>query len=140
MVKSSMMAVFWLAGTICALPQSLGANASADSTRTQVAGTWRGNSVCMVENSPCRNEVNVYRFAAIAGKPGWFLVTGSKVIDGKEIVMGTGEWKYDQEKQVLQSEGPHGTFRLTVLGDKMEGSLTDKDGVVYRRIYLKKEK
>src|SRR5579862_7038774 len=44
-----------------------------DNTRSQIAGTWRGNSVCMVENSPCRDELNVYHFSEIrrslAGSP-----------------------------------------------------------------------
>ena len=110
-----------------------------DNTRSQIAGTWRGNSVCMVENSPCRDELNVYRFSEIPAKPGWFSVTGSKIVDGKEIVMGTSEWKYDAQKHVLEGETPGGTFRFTVDGNKMEGTLTTKDNVVYRRIHLKKE-
>jgi hypothetical protein len=106
----------------------------------QVVGTWRGNSVCIVDNSPCHDEINVYRFAEIAGKPGTVSVTASKVVDGKEIVMGSGEWKYDAEEKTLEWEGPHGTFRFAVQSDKMESSLTQKRGVVYRRIYLKEEK
>jgi hypothetical protein len=103
-------------------------------------GTWRGNSVCAVENSPCRDESNVYRFAEIAGKPGSFLVTASKIVNGMEIVMGTGEWKYDAAKQTLESETPNGdTLRFKIDGKKMEGSLTLRDGTVYRRISLKKE-
>lgn len=122
------------------LPQSQSAKAAADLVRTQIVGTWRGSSTCMVKDSPCHDEINVYRVAEIPGKPDFASVTGSKVVDGKEIVMGTSEWKYDPEKKVLEWEGPHGTFRLTVQGEKMEGTLSDKDGAVYRRILLKKEK
>ena len=122
------------------IPQKPGTKATSEGGVAQVVGAWRGNSVCMVKNSPCHDEINVYRFAEIAGKPRSVLVTGSKVVDDKEIVMGTVAWKYEPEKQALEWEGPHGTFRLTVQGEKMEGTLTDRDGVVYRRIYLKKEK
>lgn len=93
----------------------------------------------MVKNSPCHDEVNVYRISKIDEKPNFFLVTGSKVVDGKEIVMGTGEWKYDAQKHTLEWENPGGVFKLTVDGNKMEGTLTVRD-TVYRRISLKKEK
>ena len=108
-------------------------------TDSQIPGTWRGNSVCMVENSPCRDESNVYHFTEIPAKPGSFSVTASKIVDGKEIVMGTSESKYDSQKHVLEGESPGGIFRFTVDGNKMEGTLTTKDNVVYRRIHLKKE-
>jgi len=110
-----------------------------DNTRSQIAGTWRGNSVCMVENSPCRDELNVYHFSEIPAKPSWFSVTASKIVDGKEIVMGTSEWKYDAEKHVLEGQTPGGIFRFTIDNNKMEGTLTTRDNVVYRRIHLKKE-
>jgi hypothetical protein len=51
--------------------------------------------------------------------------------------MGTGEWVYDPEKRSLTNEDGDRVFRLTVVDDKMEGSLTS-GGTVYRRIYLKK--
>ena len=122
------------------LPQSQSTKTAADIVRTQIEGTWRGNSTCMVKGSPCHDEINVYRFAEIPGKPDRASVTASKVVDGKEIVMGTSEWKYDPEKKILEWLGPHGTFRLALQDDKMEGTLSDKDGGVYRRISLKKEK
>jgi hypothetical protein len=53
-----------------------------------IVGTWRGNSTCMVKESPCRDDVNVYRIFKIEGKPGFVSVTGSKIVEGKEIVMG----------------------------------------------------
>jgi hypothetical protein len=103
-------------------------------------GTWRGNSVCAAENSPCHDESNVYRFAEIAGKPGWYTATACKIVNNKEIVMGTGEWKYDAAKQILESETSNrDTLRFKIDGKKMEGSLTLRDGTVYRRISLKKE-
>ena len=103
---------------------------------SQVAGVWRGNSVCAVENSPCHDEVNVYRFSEVAGKPGVFSVTGSKIVDGKEIVMGTAEWKYDAETHTLEADISGGRFRFVVDGDKMDGTLSLRDNTVYRRVHL----
>jgi hypothetical protein len=102
-----------------------------------IVGVWRGHSVCTDKNSACHDEVNVYRFAAVAGKPNSFTVTASKVVDGKEIVMGSGEWKFDEKKRVLETEKP--PIRMTIDGKKMEGALSLADGTVYRRIYLEKE-
>jgi hypothetical protein len=122
------------------LPEPQAGKTAADTVRGEIVGTWRGHSTCTVKDSPCHDERNVYRVAEIPGKPDLVRVTGGKIVDGKEIVMGTSDWKYDLEKKTLEWEGPHGTFRLGVQGDTMEGTLTDKDGTVYRRISLKKEK
>ena len=105
----------------------------------QIAGIWKGNSTCVVKNSPCRDEVNVYHISRIAEKPNSFMVTGSKVVDGNEIMMGSGEWTYDAQKRTLSWETADRIFKLAVKGDKLEGTLTSKGGL-YRRIFLKKEK
>ena len=56
-----------------------------------IAGLWRGHAVCAVPNSACRDEANVCRINEAAGKAGWFHLTGSKIVNGKEIVMGTSD-------------------------------------------------
>ncbi|HEV2988794.1 MAG TPA: hypothetical protein VG759_10155 [Candidatus Angelobacter sp.] len=117
----------------------LAQTSNPQNAQAQIVGIWRGNSVCLVPNSPCHDEENIYRISEIAGKPGFFSITGSKIVDGNEIVMGTSEWKYDTKKHTLQSESPFGTFLLTIDGNKMEGSLTKHDKTVYRRIHLTKQ-
>lgn len=113
------------------------AKGDAVDAKSRVAGVWRGHSECAVKNSPCHDELNVYRFSKIAGDANKFSVTASKVVDGKEVVMGSSEWKYDEKEQVVESEKPR--IQLTITGDKMEGPLKLDDGTVYRRIYLKKD-
>ena len=81
--------------------------------------------------------MNVYRFSRIAGRSNQFSVTASKVVEGKEIVMGSGEWKYDEKMKVVKSDTP--VIRMAVDGRKMEGTLSLANGTVYRRIYLEKE-
>lgn len=61
---------------------------------------------CVLKNSPCRDEINVYRFSELAGKPGWFSGVGSKLVNGKEISMGTLDWSYDAEKHILKAKTP----------------------------------
>ena len=110
----------------------------AQAAQVSLAGTWRGNSICTVRNSRCHDEQNVYRISEVPGKPGWFSVTASKIVNGEEIVMGTGEWEYDSEKHMLANAEGGREIRLTVIDDRIEGSLTSGD-TVYRRIYLKKD-
>ena len=108
--------------------------------QTQITGTWRGNSDCVLKNSACHDETNVYRFSEIAARPGWFSGTGSKVVNGKEISMGALDWQYDAQSHILRSDNPNGVFRFTVDDEKMEGTLTLSDATVYRRIHLTKVK
>jgi hypothetical protein len=116
-----------------AQPQTNGA------TAPQIAGVWRGHSECVDKDSSCRDEVNVYRFTEIKGKPGRFLCAGSKVVDGKEVPMGDLEWVYDIETKTLESDNSGAIFRLIVKGTEIEGNLTLPNHKLYRRIYLKKE-
>lgn len=131
-----MLMLIW-AGSWARVWQNAPANVQAEDVQTTIVGVWRGHSVCTDKNSTCHDEVNIYRFAAISGRPNWFAVTASKVVDGKEIVMGSGEWKFDVKKKVLETEKP--PIRMTMEGKKMEGALSLADGTVYRRIYLEKE-
>jgi len=108
--------------------------------QSRISGTWRGNSECAVKNSPCHDETNVYRFSEVAAQPGWFSGTGSKVVNGKEVSMGTLDWQYDAKSHILESKNPNGIFRFVVGDDKMEGTLLLPDATVYRRIHLTKTK
>lgn len=94
------------AGPLAAPPQ--------DNPRSQIVGTWRGNSVCAVANGPCHEEVNVYRFSDTPAKPNYFFCTASKIVNGKEIVMGTGESTYDVAKHIPEtaSSAPTPPFEL----------------------------
>ena len=122
-------------GGSCFAQEAGGKDAGA--VRGKIAGVWRGNSVCLDKNSSCHDEVNVYRFAKIADRPDLFLVTASKVVDGREVEMGSSEFKYDEKTKNVECEKPR--IRLTILRDNwMEGALTLEDGKEYRKIRLKK--
>ena len=124
-----------LGATLASGPSLAGDEAS------RVEGVWRGSSECMVKNSPCQDETNVYRITATAGKPARFSVTASKVVDGKEIVMGPASlWYYDPVHQTLTYAVGNGHFRLKVDGDKMDGDLMLADNTVYRKIHLERVK
>ena len=107
-------------------------------TSSLVTGTWRGTSECVQSDSPCHNEVNVYRFSEIAGQPNRFTGTGSKIVDGKEIEMGTLEWTFNPEYHALETEISGNTFRLILMGNRMEGTLKTANIIIYRRIHLQR--
>ena len=106
----------------------------------QITGTWRGNSECVIKNSACRDEENIYRFSAVASQPGWYSGSGSKVVNRQEVSMGTLAWQYDATSHTLESKTPNGVFRFVVGDRKMEGTLVLPDATVYRRIHLAKVK
>jgi len=134
--NACVLLVIMIAGRECGAQSSALKTESAD-VRSTIAGVWRGHSVCVDKNSPCRDETNVYRFSKVAGKADEFLVTGSKVVDGKEIEMGSGSCKYNEKKKAVECEQPQ--MRLTIDGKKMEGTLSLANGSAYRRIYLERE-
>jgi hypothetical protein len=137
LAKFACIVLLTLGGGWGRVGQNTGSKAEAEDARSTIAGVWRGHSVCVDKNSPCHDEVNVYRFSRVAGRPNEFSVTASKVVDGKEIVMGSGAWKYDEKKRIVESEVP--PIRLAIDGRKMEGALNLADGTAYRRIYLEKQ-
>ncbi len=128
-----------LSGVMISTAQMSEQPAGARQIGDGISGVWRGNSYCMVKGSPCREEANVYRFAAIEGKQDVFTVTASKIVDGKEVVMGEGEWTLDPPRHALVSVTSGGSLRFIVNGDAMDGMLSLPDGTPYRRILLKKE-
>jgi len=123
---------------VLAMRQNSPANGSGDGDERKLAGIWRGDSLCLEKGSACHDEVAVYRITVVAGKPGYMMVSGGKVVDGKEIVMGTGEWRYDSGKHTLSVELPRGVITLKADGDKLEGAFILPDKTVLRRIALKK--
>jgi hypothetical protein len=127
-----------LVTAVVAIAQNPPVTTSSADEESKLAGTWRGDSLCVEKGGACHDEVAVYRIAAVAGKPGYLLVTGGKVVDGKEIVMGSGEWRYDSTKHTLSVELPRGVITLKADGNKLEGTFTLPDKTILRRITLKK--
>ena len=127
-----------LVSGVLAKPQNPALNSSSSGEEQKLAGTWRGDSLCVEKGTACHDEVAVYRIAAIAGKPGTLMVSGGKVVDGKEIVMGTGEGRYDSAKRTLSVELPRGVITLKADGEKLEGTFTLPDKTILRRIRLRR--
>jgi hypothetical protein len=129
------LAIVLLAG------QTGGAVGASGGEAPQIPGVWRGTSQCLVKNSPCQDETNVYRISAVPGKNYRFKVAESKVVDGQEVAMGPAlNWDYDPRAHTLTFAVGNGHFWLKVDGDKMDGGLMLADMTVYRKIHLERDK
>jgi hypothetical protein len=104
LTKFACLFLLTLAGGWGRAGQNAGTKTEAEDVRAAIAGAWRGHSVCVDQNGPCHDEVNVYRFSRVTGSSNEFSVTASKVVDGKEIVMGSGSWKYDEKTKTVETE------------------------------------
>lgn len=117
-------------------PGTLAAAQSAGDVSAAL-GEWRGESLCLVKPSPCHDEVVVYHIAK-AEKPGAVSIQADKIVNGEAQNMGTLDCQYASGKRVLTCAIPRGVFRFTISGDKMQGTLTTSDNVLFRRISVKK--
>ena len=103
-----------------------------------LTGDWSGDSVCIANRETCHDEKALYHLTG-PNEQSVVTVIGSKIVDGREIVMGPpSEFRYDPEKKMLTFESRYGVFRFTVNGTSMDGTLTLPSGVLLRRITLKK--
>ena len=106
---------------------------------SQLIGNWTGESLCLVKPSACRDEKALYKIAKSPdGSPNVVRITACKIVDGREITMGSSDWSYDKQNGTLLWNGPAGVWRLFVEGSSMHGTLTLPDKTVFRRVTLKK--
>jgi hypothetical protein len=102
-------------------------DAGTSGAPVSVIGTWTGESVCVGDRPACKNEVAVYRFEAVAGKPGVVTMLADKIINGQREPMGKLDFQYDEAKGTLSGEftrgQTHGLWQFQVSGDTMEGTL-----------------
>ena len=105
-----------------------------------VAGVWRGESLCGAGAAACRDEKVVYYIKDVADRPDVVVIQADKIVDGKAITMGTGEWRHDRERHTLEWRMPRQVWLLKISGDRMEGTLTLADGTVVRKMTLEREK
>ena len=112
-------------------------NTAADVSH--LVGNWTGESICQVRPSACHDEKALYKIAKSPdGSTHLVRITACKIVDGREIVMGSSDWNYDPQKGTLQWDGPHGVWKLVVEGKTMRGTLTLPDKTIFRRLTLRK--
>ncbi len=113
---------------------------SVSAEASSIAGTWRGESVCVTDTSACRNESVVYYIKDVPDRPDLVLIQADKIVDGKAITMGTGQWQHDRVQRTLEWRTRQQVWLLKIMGNRIEGTLTLADKTVFRKMTLEKEK
>ena len=118
---------------------AIGGHAAAQGPdESQLFGDWRGESICQVRDSPCHDEKVVYHISK--GKErGTIVVSADKIVDGRQVNMGSGDYQYDERTGTLTNETGGRVWKLIVKGNSLEGTLTLANKTVYRRVTLRKE-
>ena len=103
-------------------------------------GVWKGTSLCQVKNSPCHDENVVYHISKNSPGKSYEMIA-NKIVNGKEVGMGTLTFTYDEKQKVFVSvDSEHrATWEFTITGNAMKGTLM-YDGDLYRIVDVKKEK
>jgi hypothetical protein len=127
-----------LGGLIAAIGTVPAARSQADDEASRFAGTWRGGSVCVAKNTTCHDESVVYRVQKLPALD-HVTISADKIVSGKAINMGSLEFRYDQQSKSWVCQYPQGLWRLTVGRATVNGTLTQPDGTLFRRIELRKD-
>ena len=105
-------------------------------TDTLLVGTWKGTSICQLKNSPCHDEVVVYRITK-KSSPNTYSIDARKVVNGIEEEMGILTFVYVETSHQLTSSD-YGTWTFNVEAARLEGTLVHR-GDLYRIIKLVKQ-
>ena len=106
--------------------------AAAD-RRAPLLGHWTGTSTCTAVRPACHDEIASYYV-----KP-----SPSKDVVGKDVLMGTSDFRIDFATHVLTSvvegNGQRSVWSFTWSGDTMTGTAKQSDGQIIRNIRLTKQ-
>lgn len=96
----------------------------------EILGDWNGESKCVGSNTFCHDEIVVYHLTRSRKDATKVNLSADKVVNGKPEFMGEFDMTFDADKMTLTCEftiprtGGKGVFLFTIIGDKMDGTLT----------------
>jgi hypothetical protein len=120
---------------LCLASKSIQAQNGVVNIDTLLIGTWNGNSICQIKNSPCHDETVVYHISKNRGSD-TFYINANKIVNGVEEGMGILPFVYNNKTNQLTSTA-YGIWTFNLEGDKLEGTLL-VHGDLYRRIKVYK--
>jgi hypothetical protein len=110
---------------------------SSEPADSSPIGTWRGDSTCVVRPSACNDEDSKYRFAREEGTPDRVQLAAAKIVNKREVLMGTSDCRYDAQTHALDCPLPNETaMHFDVNGSTMTGTMKLRDGTLWRKIAL----
>ena len=123
-----------------ALLGCIGILTASPSETSDVAGTWRGRSVCVTHDPACHNEDVIYYIKEMPDRVDAVYVQADKIVNGKAVTMGAGPWQYHPAQRTLEWSTPRQVWLLKISGTRMEGTLTLADKTILRGVKLEKDK
>ncbi|HKG59216.1 MAG TPA: hypothetical protein VKB05_05500 [Pyrinomonadaceae bacterium] len=132
---------------IAAFITSLAGSGKAQMARamnaSSIVGTWTGESICVGNRPACKNEIVVYRFEPVAGKPTLVTLLADKILKGKRIPMYRLDFQYDESRRTLSCDftqrRTRGTWEYKITGDLMEGTgIVTAGKSIARRVKVKR--
>jgi hypothetical protein len=138
--KYTLASIAFMVGSLAMPTLSMfGQNGANPKSDKGPVGIWRGESRCVVRPSACNDETALYRIAASPRAQDRLMVSGGKIVDGREVSMGSSECSYTVKTQVIDCYLPNGSsVHLEVKGDTIEGTYTLRDGKLWRNISLQR--
>ena len=108
---------------------------------SEILGTWEGQSLCTVPNSPCHDEHVVYHFKK-KDHGDKLVVSANKVVNGEELFMGDLECQYSAAAKTLSCSAhtrQNDDWEFQVSGKHMTGTLVmGKEKTLYRKVSVDK--
>ena len=129
------LALLVVLATTAALPAQTGKSVQDEST--SLVGDWRGDSICHVRTSACKDEKALYHFKKLDDRPNHFYVEADKIVNGEAVQMGTIECSFAPEKHAVSCSAPRFTVQLTLNGKSLTGTMNLPDGTLWRNITLR---
>lgn len=114
-------------------------NQSSSAESQPPVGIWRGESVCASTAPSCHDEKVVYYIEAVSGKPDRVFIRAEKIVNGTAITMGSGLWQYNAARRTISWDSAERLWLLNIKGRRIEGTLAERDGVVFRRMTLARD-
>jgi hypothetical protein len=110
----------------------------------EVLGTWEGESICTIPDSPCKNEHVIYEIAEDEKSAGGLKTDAYKVVGGEKQFMGTLACGYDASAKTMKctftGNGRKNEWEFHVRGTSMDGTLVlDEDRKLYRKVCVKRK-
>jgi hypothetical protein len=111
--------------------------ATAAAADVQLAGDWRGTSLCQQKNTACHDENVLLHFSA-PDSTGTVTIVADKIINGKPEHMGTIIVKYDKAHAFLRLDESDRIWEFHQEGRGMHGTLTYQ-GKLFRKLEITKD-
>lgn len=96
-------------------------------------GVWRGASKCLVQPSPCHDEVTVYRITGVNASDS-LSMDASKIVNSREEGMGVLACHVTAQGSSFTCTMPNGVWRFMIRGDSLIGELRKPDNTKFRDV------